>query len=85
MGDRHVSIHVPREGCDYPRKNYRIYLDRFQFTHPGRGATQLVHNLSVNIHVSIHAPREGCDIALWKASRRICRFQFTHPGRGATD
>ena len=61
MGDRHVSIHAPQEGCDYPRKNYRIYLDRFQFTHPGRGATQLVHNLSVNIHVSIHAPREGCD------------------------
>ena len=33
----------------------------FQFTHPGRGATELsVHLVSVDL-VSIHAPREGCD------------------------
>ena len=34
-----VSIHAPREGCDacYPRRFLRLI--RFQFTHPGRGAT----------------------------------------------
>ena len=34
---------------------------RFQFTHPGRGATILVRPCVVTSRVSIHAPREGCD------------------------
>ena len=35
---------------------------KFQFTHPGRGATcdVLVGVVSL-LQVSIHAPREGCD------------------------
>ena len=33
----------------------------FQFTHPGRGATEGFYRLSVEDQVSIHAPREGCD------------------------
>ena len=35
---------------------------RFQFTHPGRGATQTEHTNSRTLGVSIHAPREGCDV-----------------------
>ena len=57
---------------------------RFQFTHPGRGATYMhPHALPLAL-VSIHAPREGCDILhhVQKLNHNV--FQFTHPGRGAT-
>ena len=35
-----VSIHAPREGCDYlpPQRSRSSFV--FQFTHPGRGATK---------------------------------------------
>ena len=33
----------------------------FQFTHPGRGATQIDITIRPRRRVSIHAPREGCD------------------------
>ena len=34
---------------------------KFQFTHPGRGATIIEPRIYDLIKVSIHAPREGCD------------------------
>ena len=34
-----VSIHAPREGCDFARSRAGRPTQRFQFTHPGRGAT----------------------------------------------
>ena len=34
-----VSIHAPREGCDWGARADRMSIRRFQFTHPGRGAT----------------------------------------------
>ena len=34
-----VSIHAPREGCDRDPSVILSPLTRFQFTHPGRGAT----------------------------------------------
>ena len=34
---------------------------KFQFTHPGKGATQYKRLRCVGIPVSIHAPWEGCD------------------------
>ena len=36
-----VSIHAPREGCDYRFNPFRLLAYQFQFTHPGRGATQM--------------------------------------------
>ena len=36
---RVVSIHAPREGCDHDRLAIAGRDRRFQFTHPGRGAT----------------------------------------------
>ena len=33
----------------------------FQFTHPGKGATETGDILMVTSFVSIHAPWEGCD------------------------
>ena len=34
---------------------------KFQFTHPGRGATKDGREDRRRLRVSIHAPREGCD------------------------
>ena len=56
-----VSIHAPREGCDADDITHRITELRFQFTHPGRGATISVSARYTGKRVSIHAPREGCD------------------------
>ena len=39
MIDETVSIHAPREGCDHDRFAIAGRDRRFQFTHPGRGAT----------------------------------------------
>ena len=57
-----VSIHAPREGCDQTTlAPISITATRFQFTHPGRGATQISDSKHFIFRVSIHAPREGCD------------------------
>ena len=40
---------------------------KFQFTHPGKGATKTEHTDSIILGVSIHAPWEGCDArVLWR-------------------
>ena len=57
---------------------------RFQFTHPGRGATAPAEVVDAETGVSIHAPREGCDWIVSLVSVLTVLFQFTHPGRGAT-
>ena len=56
-----VSIHAPREGCDYIGDILDDEVDEFQFTHPGRGATAYPRASVSLSRVSIHAPREGCD------------------------
>ena len=38
-----VSIHAPREGCDWTCFEARGLMGWFQFTHPGRGATFRPH------------------------------------------
>ena len=35
-----VSIHAPREGCDDSHSMGIVASFTFQFTHPGRGATE---------------------------------------------
>ena len=61
---KRVSIHAPREGCDYVFFTASD-VDKFQFTHPGRGATQdKRQHYQQEQEVSIHAPREGCDYLL---------------------
>ena len=56
-----VSIHAPREGCDKEKRGEPMDGYQFQFTHPGRGATNFALKLFIPTAVSIHAPREGCD------------------------
>ena len=36
-----ISIHAPREGCDAYNRSMQL-IDKFQSTHPVRGATVLV-------------------------------------------
>ena len=57
-----VSIHAPREGCDFTDRFDINRWNLFQFTHPGRGATRRGRRAGLQRAVSIHAPREGCDL-----------------------
>ena len=43
-----VSIHAPREGCDYTHLTDSLVKKKFQFTHPGRGATQERRGISIS-------------------------------------
>ena len=61
LGYGFVSIHAPREGCDVDKGKTMVELVTFQFTHPGRGATDSAALILYDDEVSIHAPREGCD------------------------
>ena len=106
ISQSYVSIHAPREGCDCSivivivrvssfnsrtpggvrlfgvgcsltaipsfnsrtpggvrrtSRNFLTLTNTFQFTHPGRGATDGQFLPSDLTDVSIHAPREGCD------------------------
>ena len=76
-----VSIHAPREGCDEGRASDVVKLDKFQFTHPGRGATKVRQTCLVAISlVSIHAPREGCDCTNRVYLCSLLRFNSRTPG-----
>ena len=65
-------------------KQSELMDSQFQFTHPGRGATDRSRAVKVIEVVSIHAPREGCDGLTSTLLASATEFQFTHPGRGAT-
>ena len=56
-----ISIHAPREGCDYANDEGMAWPSVFQSTHPVRGATGNLHRPKRDAGISIHAPREGCD------------------------
>ena len=55
-------------------------LMKFQFTHPGRGATEEDDSWSMEDSVSIHAPREGCDRQARLSLLRRRRFNSRTPG-----
>ena len=62
-----VSIHAPWEGCDTTRPYSKGKDLKFQFTHPGKGATPLRRRSYHPLRVSIHAPWEGCDLMVGKS------------------
>ena len=78
---RMLSFNSRTPGGVRPECNYRFdILDKFQFTHPGRGATTQ-QGKDINYEaVSIHAPREGCDICNSMPSRSYIRFNSRTPG-----
>ena len=52
----------------------------FQFTHPGRGATEQQSNNKPTTTVSIHAPREGCDSIYMAGNELVKSFNSRTPG-----
>ena len=78
-----VSIHAPREGCDWTPVPNDGGASLFQFTHPGRGATLARRLDNVTIEFQFTHPGRGATRSRYVyASADV--FQFTHPGRGAT-
>ena len=75
-----VSIHAPREGCDVALTAPTDRQVKFQFTHPGRGATPFGLIFNRSKYVSIHAPREGCDSVLDTSRRFPGGFNSRTPG-----
>ena len=64
----------------YP-EDVKYHTRRFQFTHPGRGATVGTQQGKDINYVSIHAPREGCDSTLTANSRhKLTSFNSRTPG-----
>ena len=58
-----VSIHAPREGCDYETLGVKKPEDFVSIHAPREGCDlEDLVNLLTEAVVSIHAPREGCDI-----------------------
>ena len=80
-----VSIHAPREGCDFAKSAYLVPGTKFQFTHPGRGATSTnVGRVAIIVGFNSRTPGGVRRLSGSSSSRVIGLFQFTHPGRGAT-
>ena len=76
-----VSIHAPREGCDacYPRRFLRLI--RFQFTHPGRGATNVVRpKLLISLRFQFTHPGRGATQPPRTAPRLREGFNSRTPG-----
>ena len=81
---RRVSIHAPWEGCDLQRLRLVLMLLMFQFTHPGKGATEVFLYLHI-VQTGFNSRTLG-RVRLLVPSRvkTLITFQFTHPGKGAT-
>ena len=76
-----VSIHAPWEGCDSEMSICDDQPPRFQFTHPGKGATFGILLSLPHDGVSIHAPWEGCDAGRWATASRRPSFNSRTLGR----
>ena len=56
-----ISIHAPHAGCDKGSKRLLCLVNKFQSTHPMRGATFPPRPDRRAAGISIHAPHAGCD------------------------
>ena len=56
-----VSIHAPREGCDYYLSSTTREGSGFNSRTPGGVRLKIKDLIVTLLEVSIHAPREGCD------------------------
>ena len=64
-----ISIHAPHAGCDHHQQRQRRHRDKFQSTHPMRGATGEETSTCSRCQISIHAPHAGCDLGAVVARR----------------
>ena len=80
-----ISIHAPREGCDYKREGVPCFDYEISIHAPREGCDDpdFVYTIGETV-ISIHAPREGCDSKINGVSATTVKFQSTHPARGAT-
>ena len=60
----------------------RYSISSFQFTHPGKGATQQGRNRNILLRVSIHAPWEGCDLVGLSHTQRYKKVSIHAPWEG---
>ena len=75
-----ISIHAPREGCDRIGLLGHLIDDRFQSTHPVRGATapnDTTHTVIIQFQ-STH-PVRGATPTTCKRSLRTCDFNPRTP------
>ena len=79
-----VSIHAPWEGCDsYLCDKYGLH-SKFQFTHPGKGATRVQGLYPAGYQFQFTHPGKGATYLCSWYFLVPTAFQFTHPGKGAT-
>jgi len=75
-----VSIHAPREGCDPARSSRQYGLSRFQFTHPGRGATYREVHLAPSLAFQFTHPGRGATAWSGCHKRASPSFNSRTPG-----
>ena len=76
-----VTDFNPRTPCGV-RRGTPFFLrrrEKFQSTHPMRGATKKFFSTSRNARISIHAPHAGCDRAKRHLRARLCHFNPRTP------
>ena len=78
-----VSIHAPWEGCDIKVIVLGEQELKFQFTHPGKGATCNSCQIEPSVWFQFTHPGKGAT-TFRGAKQPYSEFQFTHPGKGAT-
>ena len=75
-----VSIHAPREGCDVRQLQRVQRAKRFQFTHPGRGATRTWHRSALTSSFQFTHPGRGATASSGRKAGAISRFNSRTPG-----
>ena len=75
-----VSIHAPREGCDHRVGRSLTKTAKFQFTHPGRGATLAVMLADVAMMFQFTHPGRGATKTQLRQAVRTRRFNSRTPG-----
>ena len=81
---RSISIHAPHAGCDVAERGDLRLLQKFQSTHPMRGATH--RQIPRSACARDFNPRTPCGVRPCRVQRVYLhgQFQSTHPMRGAT-
>ena len=79
-----ISIHAPHAGCDVAERGDLRLLQKFQSTHPMRGATH--RQIPRSACARDFNPRTPCGVRPCRVQRVYLhgQFQSTHPMRGAT-
>ena len=79
-----ISIHAPLAGCDTCRPEFSVSCERFQSTHPLRGATcSRLYFFTFVLFQSTH-PLRGATVKSCCTQSITRSFQSTRPLRGAT-